>query len=328
MKKIKFRSCAAIRIVLTGILLVISLSACAGKKYFNPSSEMLSTIDLFESVEGLEQVDDKWKSEFVETINRKFDIKKVEDLTGKMKMDVEGSMKMEELGGMEMDMPLTADIGFEVNVPDELSHMNMDMKISVMGMGLDMTMESYADAKNKVSYTRTSAFGENGNWEKSVIEDKEGSINDEWKKSDVLIKEDSITAIYQDPESKAYAVQLQLDNESVASGLMGGVGTSMDSFGENGVDLSKVIAIATFDEGLAFAGLYVDMTDALEMSTEGYQYNITKAAISVKLDTLNDGLTIAIPEEALNAAEKDSSESEGLFDMFGSDSDGSNSEGN
>ncbi|MDO5133982.1 MAG: hypothetical protein Q4D81_13535 [Eubacteriales bacterium] len=320
MKKIRTGNCRMFRFSLTGILmagilLTLSLTACAGKKNFKASDEMISEIEVYKSVEGLEKLDDKLKAEFAETINAKYDVNKIKDLTGTGTMEIVATVTSEELGGLEAEMSMGGDVGFQVDKTNELSYMNMDMKISVMGMNIPMTVEEYIDSKNHVTYTKGSALGETGDWEKETTEETEGTGENEEKKRDFLISEEDIIAIYQDPESKAYAVEVQLSEDSASSGLLNGVESTMGDTTESSFELSKVTTIATLDEGLAFAGIYMDFGEALKDQSESETQFKTATAV-IKLKTYNAGDTITIPREVLDAKEKDAGGDDGLFNMF------------
>ena len=260
-------------------LIVSVLTGCSFMKKFHASDDLVGKIELFKTVDGFEKIDDKYIPEFVETVNKKYSIK-ADDMrqTGDMTAEATLDYSDETIGDMELEFNMEGDRLFlEYSKADQLMHMNMDLKIESLGLSDTYAQEVYMDFAEMEQYTRVSVSGAAGEWTKEKITDEQDT---ESLGIIVQLSEGEIKAIYQDPESKGYAVVL------------------------------KAQIIMTFDEGLSYAGINSTFSD---ITAENSTYE--KMEISVKMESVNEGISVTLPDEAISAGEQTGGS--GILDEIG-----------
>lgn len=289
-------------------LIVSVLTGCSFMKKFHASDDLVGKIELFKTVDGFEKIDDKYIPEFVETVNKKYSIK-ADDMrqTGDMTAEATLDYSDETIGDMELEFNMEGDRLFlEYSKADQLMHMNMDLKIESLGLSDTYAQEVYMDFAEMEQYTRVSVSGAAGEWTKEKITDEQ---DPESLGIIVQLSEGEIKAIYQDPESKGYAVVLKGDQESSSNSI---VSQFSEAFVNSDMELNeeKAQIIMTFDEGLSYAGINSTFSD---ITAENSTYE--KIEISVKMESVNEGISVTLPDEAISAGEQTGGS--GILDEIG-----------
>ena len=271
------------------IMVMAFLPACsmAQKKHFQASKELAGDADLFEDTDGLEKIEDDLIPEFVQALNEKYTRDSFEDLRASlgMAMDFEGDVK----GTMDIDLRI------EYNSGDRILLMYGNGDVTSDGKTESEYMEQYIDLDKKVLYFKNVEDGDSTGWIKEeadpeIIPEKP---DENWK----LVEEKSVLALYQDPETKAYAVQLDPDDKTFRKAFNLVFSDFEESFGGH-ADLDKKDVLVTLDEGLALTGAFIDITDSFDVPDAV----IENAGIRFTLTDVNTGLEVKIPKEAKSAS--------------------------
>ena len=271
------------------IMVMAFLPACsmAQKKHFQASKELAGDAGLFEDTDGLEKIEDDLIPEFVQALNEKYTRDSFEDLRASlgMAMDFEGDVK----GTMDIDLRI------EYNSGDRILLMYGNGDVTSDGKTVSQYMEQYVDLDKKVLYFKNVEDGDSTGWIKEeadpeIIPEKP---DENWK----LVEDKSVLALYQDPETKAYAVQLDPDDKTFRKAFNLVFSDFEESFGGH-ADLDKKDVLVTLDEGLALTGAFIDITDSFDVPDAV----IENAGIRFTLTDVNTGLEVKIPKEAKSAS--------------------------
>jgi hypothetical protein len=271
------------------IMVMAFLPACsmAQKKHFKASKELAGDAGLFEDTDGLEKIEDDLIPEFVQALNEKYTRDSFEDLRASlgMAMDFEGDVK----GTMDIDLRI------EYNSGDRILLMYGNGDVTSDGKTVSQYMEQYVDLDKKVLYFKNVEDGDSTGWIKEeadpeIIPEKP---DENWK----LVEDKSVLALYQDPETKAYAVQLDPDDKTFRKAFNLVFSDFEESFGGH-ADLDKKDVLVTLDEGLALTGAFIDITDSFDVPDAV----IENAGIRFTLTDVNTGLEVKIPKEAKSAS--------------------------
>lgn len=152
-------------------------------------------------------------------------------------LDMKITMSMDDMGEMlgsgttSIDMPV--EVSFDGDTGKESSHMDMDMKLSLLGMSNETNAEIYADLKDGVAYTKVK--GED-DWTKqdmtssvtSAFIDTDALKDTDWSKFNFEKKDKKyvLTAEAKDIDSKVFAKSLtaSLGEDSVSNFELGDEG--------------------------------------------------------------------------------------------------------
>ena len=258
---------------------------------FTVSEQMVGEGDLIEDIRGLKKLPESDKAAFAEAIDKKYAHETLEDYSGEVTMDIQALMPVKMLGGSRVNTRIQIEAEAEDSAPSGLIRTDCSAKISALFVSTKVERLSYIDKNNGTEYVKTTIDGETDDW---VREKRDTSMLADT--AIPFLKPENIRDIYEDPATGAYAVVLNVDEESFHL-LTGNSAKALDQIGVEEIDLSNSELIMTFDKGLAVVGMYGDLKDAVK----GEEVSITECLFRCRITGINTGLTISLPEEAKKA---------------------------
>lgn len=258
---------------------------------FTVSEQMVGEGDLIEDIRGLKKLPEADKAAFAEAIDSKYAEETLEDYSGKATMDIQALLPVEMLGGSKVNTRIQIEAEAEDSAPSGMTRIDCKVKASAMFFSTRMERLSYIDKNNGVEYVKNIQDGKEEEWtrERKSTPAVAGTTIP-------FLEPENIRDIYVDPSTGAYAVVLNIDEETFHE-LTGNSAKSLEKVGVDEVDLSSSELIMTFDKGLAVVGMYGDLRDAIK----GEEVSVTQCLFRCRMTGINTGLTISLPEEAKKA---------------------------
>lgn len=295
--------------VLSAAVVMAMLSGCGGS--FTPSKEMVSSVKVEKSVEGMEKLNDTMAAEFIQKVNKKYavattDIQARTDVKGEIVADLwdndTGSFELGIKGNFGMDITIDTKGNYK------MSDMSMKAEIPVLG-NVDMTADMYYDNMDKYTYTHMTNFKGEGGLFALAGEDSE-STDDAWKKKkaeaenstdlqDLLkdikftVEEEDVLGIYHNKNTDTYIVDV--NPEAIGK----------DSGDFKLTEIRNGVMYVTYDKGLTVSGIYYK-ADGLKVTKEKEEKKeeekeeelvLKDVECLFDLKALNTGFEIEIPED-------------------------------
>lgn len=231
----------------------------------------------------------------LEQVNENMD--NIQSVSGDMAMNVD--MKISE-SGLGMNLTMGMDCDLEMTMEPEIVHMAGKLNLSLLGLSMDMESYTVTEGDKKINYTKM-----NNVWEKSEedAEDDEagvGELFDELSSASELTLQKETEKI---DDKEVYVLTAEISGESLNS-FMGGVESMAEDAGE--LDLSGVEAAATlrvYKDEMLPAAVSVEISDAGSVvESDGTKMEIHSLSLELNYSEFDTIESIEIPEEALNSA--------------------------
>lgn len=241
-----------------------------------------------------------------------------ESMEMNMSMDIAVTAEIED--GFTMDMGV--EIAGDVESEGEISHAEMDMGITAMGMNFEESVETWSkvDDDETVTYTKT---GEDGNW---IIETADG-VDTEGK--DVEVTEEDVLKIFSNLELQErekgddYVVTASLSLDELVE-LTEDVADNADDIFElfeelgmdSDIDMDFDIEMVFDAEDKQITNLVFDISGD---SLSDEEMEITKFEMAFKFKSFNKELDLSIPKKVKEEAVEEYEDFGGLDFGFGTE---------
>lgn len=229
----------------------------------------------------------------LEQVNENMD--NIQSVSGDMAMNVD--MKISESGlGMNLSMGMDCDL--EMTMEPEIVHMAGKLNLSLLGLSMDMESYTVTEGDKKTNYTKM-----NNVWEKSE-EDAEdeagvGELFDELSSASELTLQKETEKI---DDKEVYVLTAGVSGESLNS-FMGSVESMAEDAGE--LDLSGVeadVTLRVYKDEMLPAAVSVEISDAGSVvESDGTKMEIHSLSLELNYSEFDTIESIEIPEEALNS---------------------------
>ncbi|WP_418463658.1 DUF6612 family protein [Frisingicoccus sp.] len=229
----------------------------------------------------------------LEQVNENMD--NIQSVSGNMAMNVD--MKISESGlGMNLSMGMDCDL--EMTMEPEIVHMAGKLNLSLLGLSMDMESYTVTEGDKKTNYTKM-----NNAWEKSE-EDAEdvagvGELFDELSSASELTLQKETEKI---DDKEVYVLTAGVSGESLNS-FMGSVESMAEDAGE--LDLSGVeadVTLRVYKDEMLPAAVSVEISDAGSVvESDGTKMEIHSLSLELNYSEFDTIESIEIPEEALNS---------------------------
>ena len=229
----------------------------------------------------------------LEQVNENMD--NIQSVSGNMAMNVD--MKISESGlGMNLSMGMDCDL--EMTMEPEIVHMAGKLNLSLLGLSMDMESYTVTEGDKKTNYTKM-----NNVWEKSE-EDAEdeagvGELFDELSSASELTLQKETEKI---DDKEVYVLTAGVSGESLNS-FMGSVESMAEDAGE--LDLSGVeadVTLRVYKDEMLPAAVSVEISDAGSVvESDGTKMEIHSLSLELNYSEFDTIESIEIPEEALNS---------------------------
>lgn len=224
-------------------------------------------------------------------------MEKVKSMSGDMVMDMD--MKISESGlGMNLEMGL--DCTLEMTMEPQILHMSGKLDMSLLGLSMEMETYSMAEGDKAITYTKV-----NNAWTKTeeAVEDSEiGGVGDLF---DSLSSDTKLTLQKETEkigEKEVYVLTAEATGSEINS-LMGEMDFLSDGVGD--VDLSAIkanVTLRVYKDEMLPASVTVEIPEGAEaMESDGTSLEINSMSIVMNYTEFDTIESIDIPEEALNS---------------------------
>ena len=221
----------------------------------------------------------------------------VQSVSGDMAMNVD--MKISE-SGLGMNLTMGMDCDLEMTMEPEVVHMAGKLNLSLLGLSMDMESYTVTEGDKEITYTKM-----NNAWEKSEedAEEDEAGVGDLFEE---LSSESELTLQKETEkidDKEVYVMTAEISGESLNS-FMGSVESMAEDAGE--LDLSGVEAAVTlrvYKDEMLPASVSVEISDAGSVTeSDGTEMEIHSLSLELNYSEFDTIEIIEIPEEALNSA--------------------------
>ena len=283
-------------VLLLTAALSTTLYGCSSGVSYDP--ELVGEGENITSIDGLTAVSEEEKIKILEAYNEKYSSTQIETADFDMTMDCDFVVSdgSDESSGLSMNMAMNVDANCQMD--GNLQYQMITGDIEFLGMTMDMEIEQYVDTSEteQITYSKQNIMGEETGWTKTTTE-----ISLPEEENGMELTSDMVKNIYR-TEANEYVFELSFANlnDEVLSLLEGTMEGTTDSLDLAEFDFESMNAYMTFDDGLSLIGYSIDLKDLIPESS-GLTTN--KLDISIVFNSINDDLTITIPEEALRAPE-------------------------
>lgn len=248
---------------------------------------------LIEKTDGLTRLSDSEKTAFLDALDKKYAEEIIEDYSGEARVDMKANVPVEQLGGAKMGAKIVMDVEFADSERYAISMAEGKITVSVMFLPTTMYFSSYTDKENQMEYRKTVGIGDEDGWTKARKEsENECAIP--------FLYREAVRDIYRDPGTGNYAAVVDIDEETISKMTGSGI-EELEKAGVKDADLSKGVYIATLDKGVSIIGMYADLSEAVENAGET---SISQCTVKAVIKSINSGLKIVLPQEAVNAKER------------------------
>lgn len=272
----------------------LTASILSGCSSVTVGPDLVGEGTLYKDVAGLTEMEGKKAEAVKNAFMKKFSKAKINTMEADMKVVADLSISD---SGITMGVKADLEDTLRADMENEIMNQKIEGEMEILGMSMDLSVDAYTlkEGKKFVSYAKTSAMGEEGEWEKS---EAEKDISDFSFTDD--IEADTIKTVYQNPETGSYVFEIEPKAmESMTAFVEDSIGNAADySF-----DFSKVKAYMTLDKKIGIIGYYIDLKDGMDVSSEE-SVSVDQLDIEFTYLSLNDELDISLPKEAKNAKEE------------------------
>ena len=254
----------------------------------------------------------------LEQVNENMD--NIQSVSGDMAMNVD--MKISESGlGMNLSMGMDCDL--EMTMEPEIVHMAGKLNLSLLGLSMDMESYTVTEGDKKTNYTKM-----NNVWEKSE-EDAEdeagvGELFDELSSASELTLQKETEKI---DDKEVYVLTAGVSGESLNS-FMGSVESMAEDAGE--LDLSGVeadVTLRVYKDEMLPAAVSVEISDAGSVvESDGTKMEIHSLSLELNYSEFDTIESIEIPEEALNSEVSLEQKLEDVQEAVSNSNDGDNAD--
>lgn len=254
----------------------------------------------------------------LEQVNENMD--NIQSVSGNMAMNVD--MKISESGlGMNLSMGMDCDL--EMTMEPEIVHMAGKLNLSLLGLSMDMESYTVTEGDKKTNYTKM-----NNVWEKSE-EDAEdeagvGELFDELSSASELTLQKETEKI---DDKEVYVLTAGVSGESLNS-FMGSVESMAEDAGE--LDLSGVeadVTLRVYKDEMLPAAVSVEISDAGSVvESDGTKMEIHSLSLELNYSEFDTIESIEIPEEALNSEVSLEQKLEDVQEAVSNSNDGDNAD--
>lgn len=263
--------------VLVGLLIltVIMLGGCSSKKE-KPTADSI-----------LEQVS--------------ANMEKVKSVSGDFALDM--AMKISE-SGMSMSLDFGMDCDLEVTKePEQAMHMLGQMKVSLLGLSMDVEMYTHTEGDKNVTYAKI------GNeWTKSeepAEDGQEGGIENMLD----LLDADSGFVLQEKTEKvndrDAYVLTAQISGSQIDS-LVEDLGDITDELGDmNLADMNIDVTLKVYKDDMLPASVSMALTDIAAAEEDDISVEIDSMSVTVNFTEYDSIARIEIPEDVLKTSVED-----------------------
>lgn len=280
------------RILASAIVISAVLSGCSGQ------TNMVGKTPVFESTEGMEKMSGDQISRFTDSVNKKYDLDKINDFT----MTLEGEMTFSQRADESKNdnQEYNADFNGKLKCCSNTKTIFMDLSVDYQldEYSFRSKIENYNNYEEGEQYVRLLFPGQAQNWEKFSYK---VDSSDESKK-EVLFLANHVSELYQDPDTKAYAAYLKIDENELAESLLM---TFAENPGTQSSDMKPgdMEMLLTVDEDYSIDGFYMaDASKLFNISNNIADYS--KAVVRGRLDSIDSGISISIPEKAIETGKE------------------------
>lgn len=283
-------------VLLLTAALSTTLYGCSSGISYDP--ELVGEGENIASIDGLTAVSEEEKTKILEAYNEKYSSTQIETADFDMTMDCDFVVSdgSEESSGLSMNMAMNVDANCQMD--GNLQYQMITGDIELLGMTMDMEIEQYVDTSEteQITYSKQNIMGEETGWTKTTTE-----ISLPEEENGMELTSDMVKNIYR-TEANEYVFELSFANlnDEVFSLLEGTMEGTTDSLDLDEFDFESIDAYMTFDEGLSLIGYTIDLKDLIPASTG---LTADTLFIEIVFNSINEDLTITIPDEALAAEE-------------------------
>ena len=284
--------------ILAAAVLAAALYGCSGQ------TNMVGTTPVKESTEGMTKLEGSQLSRFTNAVNKKYNSDIIKDCS--LSLEAEVTFKPmpgeSENGDEEIKGIVSGDLKYCKDTNTMFMDLNMDYHSD--DYSFRSKAESYTDFEKEEQYNRLINPGQPEDWEKTPLktDDPEAKTDDsEVNIKSVLFLEEDVSELYQDPDTESYAAYLKIDSDEITESLLSGIiDNSETQFADKKPDDLEILL--SVDKDYSISGLYIeDASELFNISSDSSPFS--KADVRGKLDKVNTGIYISIPEKA-RAAEK------------------------
>lgn len=292
------------KLLAAGAVGIMMLSLCGCGNKIEVSDNMVGTGALCKEVGSLTPVAEKEKNKVIEAIQKKYSPESLKQAELDAVLDTSITMDSHDLT-MSVSANLTDHITADAD--SKKTKQDVNMKITVLGMGVDTDMAIYTEEKDNqtVVYTKEKQmFSNEYSWKKEIKE----AVTEQDLTSDFLkqINGDAIKNIYKN-EAEQYIVKI--DGETILSAAMDKMrdmskDETKDAIADMNMESLDLSEYITFDKGVELVGAYSKLNSPWEVTAkEDGTISIDTLECTVNAKSLNNAVTIEIPEEAQQAEE-------------------------
>lgn len=254
----------------------------------------------------------------LEQVNENMD--NIQSVSGNMAMNVD--MKISE-SGLGMNLTKGMDCDLEMTMEPEIVHMAGKLNLSLLGLSMDMESYTVTEGDKKTNYTKM-----NNAWEKSE-EDAEdeagvGELFDELSSASELTLQKETEKI---DDKEVYVLTAGVSGESLNS-FMGSVESMAEDAGE--LDLSGVeadVTLRVYKDEMLPAAVSVEISDAGSVvESDGTKMEIHSLSLELNYSEFDTIESIEIPEEALNSEVSLEQKLEDVQEAVSNSNDGDNAD--
>ena len=279
-------------ILASAIVISAVLSGCSGQ------TNMVGNTPIFESTEGMEKMSEDQISRFTDSVNKKYNLDIINDFTMTLEGEIALRPRADESNNDNEEY--SADFNGKMKCCSNTKTIFMDLSLDyqVDGYSFRSKIENYNNYEDGEQYVRLLFPGQAQQWEKSSY--KVGSSDD--TKKEVLILANHVSELYQDPDTKAYAAYLKIDENELAESLLM---TFAENPGTQSSDMKPgdMEMLLTVDEDYSIDGFYMaDASKLFNISNNIADYS--KAVVIGRLDSIDSGISISIPEKAIETGKE------------------------